>query len=129
MKRVSFLLFSMLMLFACAPSVPVQTSVVVCDSLVTVTFNDTTNLNFRIVATDEVELTWDATDGKKYNSTARYQHKATLVIPSQITVDGKVYKVTSVGDYALFQQRSLTELYFLMAYGTLVTKLFRDVTD
>ena len=109
MKRIFFLLFSALVLFSCAPSVPVQTSVVISDSLVAVTFNDTTKLFFRITAVDEVELTWDATDGKKYNSSGRYQHKGLLVVPSQITINEKVYNVTSVAQYALFQQRSLIE--------------------
>ncbi|MBQ5663548.1 MAG: hypothetical protein IIV19_03840 [Bacteroidaceae bacterium] len=112
MKRIFFLLFSALVLFSCAPSVPVQTSVVISDSLVAVTFNDTTKLFFRITAVDEVELTWDATDGKKYNSSGRYQHKGLLVVPSQITINEKVYNVTSVAQYALFQQRSLKSLYF-----------------
>ncbi len=111
MRRIVFLLFSLLALFSCTPSAPLQTNVAVVDSLVKVTFNDTTNLYFRITAADEARLTWDATEGKKYNTPGRYQHKGRLVVPAQITVDGKVYNVTSVGDNALFQQRSLTEIY------------------
>ena len=109
--RYSFLIFSLLVLFGCSPSAPLQTSVVHCDSLVAVTFNDTTTLYFKIVSDGEACLTWDATEGKKYNTSGRYQHKGRLVVPSQITIDNKVYKVTSIADNALFQQRSLTELY------------------
>ena len=109
--RFSFIIISLLVLFGCSPSAPLQTSVTRCDSLVAVTFNDTTTLYFSIVADGEASLTWDATEGKKYNTPGRYQHKGRLVVPSQITVDNKVYKVTSIADYALFQQRSLAELY------------------
>ncbi|MBR6806112.1 MAG: leucine-rich repeat domain-containing protein, partial [Bacteroidaceae bacterium] len=111
MKRILFSLLSALILFSCAPSAPVQTAATAEGNSVAVTFNDTTKLYFNITADGEAALTWDATEGKKYNTPGRYQHRGTLVLPSQITVADKVYKVTSIADNALFQQRSLAELY------------------
>ena len=73
--RLSFIIITLLLLVGCTPSQPLQTSVNVSDSLIVATFNDTTTLYFRIIADNEVELTWDATDGKNYNTPSRYQHR------------------------------------------------------
>ena len=85
---LSFVLQSLLLFTACAPEAPVQTSVSGSDSLIVATFNDTTTLHFRVIATDEVELVWDATDGKNYNTPSRYQHRGRLVVPATVNFDG-----------------------------------------
>ena len=87
---LSFILQSLLLFTACAPEAPVQTAVSGSDSLIIATFNDTTTLHFRVIAADEAELVWDATDGKNYNSPSRYQHRGSLVVPSAVEFGGKM---------------------------------------
>ena len=113
MKKISVILsIAFMVLFAsCGETLPVQTSSHETEGLIAVTFNDTTTLHFRITTDGEAQLTWDATDGKNYNTPTRYQHKGKLVLPAEITHAGKNYKVTSIDNNALFQQRSLESLY------------------
>ena len=114
-----FILLATLVCFGCGVAEPVQTSSSGSDSLFAATFNDTTTLHFRVSGTDEVELTWDASEGKNYNTPTRYQHKGRLVIPAKVEHDGKMYAVTAIGKNALFQQRSITELYILDGVRTI----------
>ena len=113
MKKISVILsiVFMVLLASCGETLPVQTSSHEAEGLIAVTFNDTTTLHFRITTNGEAQLTWDATDGKNYNTPTRYQHKGKLVLPAEITHAGKNYKVTSIDNNALFQQRSLESLY------------------
>ena len=111
MKKISVILVFMVLFTSCGETLPVQTSSHEAEGLIAVTFNDTTTLHFRITTDGEAQLTWDATDGKNYNTPTRYRHKGKLVLPAEITHAGKNYKVTSIDNNALFQQRSLESIY------------------
>ena len=110
-KTTAILAAIITLLCSCGPAPSVQTSSQEHGAQIAVTFNDTTTLYFSLTSDSEAELTWDATEGKNYNSPTRHQHAGELTIPAEITHNGKSYRVTSIGDNALFQQRSLKGIY------------------
>ena len=123
MRKILIVLTAVI-IAACGTKNPSQTAVAIDGERITTTFNDTTTLHFKIIGESEVALTWDNSDGKNYNSTMRYFHKGELIIPTTVNANDKEYRVTSIDDYALYQQRQLERITLPDGIKSIGTKAF-----
>ena len=122
--RKIFIILTTAIIAACGTKSPLQTASTIEGERITATFNDTTTLYFKIIGENEVALTWDNSDGKNYNSSTRYLHKGELVIPSIVKADNREFRVTSIDDYALYQQRQLSIITLPDGIKQIGTKAF-----